>query len=632
MVGVLIRMKLAVLRRASTGSRANWAVTGRLLGVLAALGTCGMATLQTTSPSTVLDLLAVVLAIWTLGWMAGPAWVGEPVLRAEHFALVPVPRGKLAAGLLGAAFVGTTTAVTLVAFASTIVFAVRLGGVLPVVVAVLTTLVELTVVVLLSRLTGRMFGALSRSRVGAATTAVITAVMLVVSSSGWIVFTAIDSVRNTGFSTTFSTVLRALPSSWGLVAVDAAARHAWGLTVLPLAGLVVLAAVLFVAWSRVLGPPRLGRPAVLGTAGQPARAGRFLGSATGSVYIKELRTWTRSPLRVQNLLVPPVFAVLSCLVPLAFGSSVFLPFAGALTALMGAATSANLYGQDGTALWLVLLTPGAEENDVRGRQLAWMALFGPLSVVLALLGTVLSGHTELWPWAAAGTAGVLGAGAGLVPLVGVTQLAPGPDPHRSRYSPMDHGDATGGAFAVLVGALALTVPALVPVIVGTVLDNAEVKAAGVFVGVVTGMTYWSLCARAARRRLVAKGPELLALMRAGKELPGQSVEGTSALKTMSKGRQRLLWWSFGIGCIALFPQALVPMAMKLSGHVAKVWFLALYVPGPWQWPTIAFMVLVAAVAFTIAARTFLGQRRRLRAPAPPVENGTETRESVVRAG
>ena len=321
-----------------------------------------------------------------------------------------------------------------------------------------------------------------------------------------------------------------------------------------------------------------------------------------------------------------------CLVPLAFGSSAFLPFAGALTALMGAATSANLDGQDGTALWLVLLTPGTEENDVRGRQFAWMTLFGPLPVLLAVLGTALSGHTELWPWAAAATVGVLGAGAGLVPLIGVTQLAPGPDPHRSRYSPMDHGDATGGAFAMLVSALVLSVPALVPVIVGAALDNAEVKAAGVFVGIVTGMTYWSLCARAASRRLAAKGPELLALMRAGKELPEQSVEGTSALKTMSKGRQRLLWWSFGVGCIALFPQALVPMAMKLSGHIAKVWFLALYVPDPWQWPTIVLMILLAVAAFTIAARTFLGQRSRLRAPGPHVENGTESRESVVPAG
>ncbi len=608
MVGVLIRMKLAILRRVATGSRANWMVTGGLLGALAAFGTIGVATIQGTSLTTVLDLLAVVLAIWAFGWMLGPAWVGEPVLRAEHFAPLPVPRRKLAVGLLGAAFVGITTAVTLVAFASTVVLATRLGGVLPVVLSVPATLLQLTLVVLLSRLTARMFGALSRSRAGAATTAVITAAMLVVASSGWIVFVAIDSVLTNGFSTAFSTVVRALPSSWGLVAIDAAARRDWVMTVLPLAGLVVLVGLLVVAWGRVLGPPRLGRPAVRGTAGRPARAG----GATGSIYLKELRTWWRSPLRVQNLVVPPVFAVLSCLVPLAFGSTALLPFTGALTALMGAATSANLYGQDGTALWMNLVAPGTEDSDVRGRQLAWLTLFGPLSVVLAVLGTVLSGHLELWPWASAATAGVLGAGLGLVPLIGITQLAPGPDPHRSRYSPMDHGDATGGAFAMLFAALVLTVPALVPVIIGTVLDNDQVRVAGVAVGVVTGLFYFSVLGRVAVRRLAARGPELLYLMRAGKEPQENVAADTSVLKAMPKARQRLLWGTFGLGCIALFPQALVPMVMKLSGDIAKVWFLALYLPDAWQWPTIALMFLLAAVAFGIAGRTFLTQQRRLR--------------------
>ena len=40
---------------------------------------------------------------------------------------------------------------------------------------------------------------------------------------------------------------------------------------------------------------------------------------------------------------------------------------------MGAVTASNLYGQDGTALWLTLLAPGSERADVRGRQLAWLA-------------------------------------------------------------------------------------------------------------------------------------------------------------------------------------------------------------------------------------------------------------------
>jgi ABC-2 type transport system permease protein len=62
----------------------------------------------------------------------------------------------------------------------------------------------------------------------------------------------------------------------------------------------------------------------------------------------------------------------------------------------------------------------------------------------------------------------------------------------------------------------------------------------------------------------------------------------------------------------LFPQAIVPIAMKLSGNIAKVWFLALYLPASWQWPTIALMVLVAVPAFAVATRIFRTEQSRVR--------------------
>lgn len=607
MVGVLIRMKLAVLRRSTTGSKANWTATGALLGVLAAFATIAVAGID-SAPGTVLDLLALVYAVWALGWMLGPAWAGEPVLRAEHFALLPIPRHKLAVGLLVAAFAGITTAVSLVAFASAVVFAARLGGVVPIVLAVPAALLQLTLVVLLSRLTARMFAALSRSRAGAVITAVISAVMLVLASSGWIVFVGVEAILAYGFSPGFSTVVRSLPSSWGLVAVEASSRGDWLWTALPLAGLVVLTALLVLAWSRVLGPPRLGRPVVRGTAGLPATtAGR-----TVSVYRKEVRTWLRSPQRVQGLVLAPVFAILSCLVPLAFGSSALLPFAGALTAVMGAAVSANLYGQDGTALWMNLVAPDTAAADVRGRQLAWLTFFAPVSILLSILGTVLSGEYALWHWASAATTGVLGAGVALVPLIGLSQLAPGPDPHRNRNSPMDHGDAVGGAFAALVGTVVLAVPAIATVGVASALGYPDLEVLGVAVAVMTGLAYWTSIGGAAVRRLTDRGPELLYLMRAGKEVQEKVAADGSVFVAMPKSRQRLMWSAFALGCIALFPQAVVPGAMLASGNVAKVWFLALYLPEPWQWPTIVAMVVVAGIAFTIAVRVFLAERRRIR--------------------
>ena len=64
-------------------------------------------------------------------------------------------------------------------------------------------------------------------------------------------------------------------------------------------------------------------------------------------------------------------------------------------------------------------------------------------------------------------------------------------------------------------------------------------------------------------------------------------------------------------------QALVPLGMKLSGDIAKVWFLALYLPDAWQWPMIAFMFALGVLAFSLAARTYVTEQRSLRRRRAP---------------
>jgi len=313
--------------------------------------------------------------------------------------------------LLGAAFVGVTTAVTFVAFSALVVFAARLG-VVPVLVSVPALVLQLALVVVESRLTARMFGTLARSRTGAAITAVLTAVLMVASQSGWVVFIALDTVLITGFAADFSFAVRALPSSWGLLAVESAAHGDVAFTVGALLALAGVVAALLAWWARLLGPQRRARPVVRGsTAERAAPRGWAARGSTAAVYVKELRTWHRDPLRMQSLVVAPAFAVLTATLPLLFGSTAFFPFVGHLTALMGAVACANLYGQDGTALWLTLLMPGTEIADVRGRQLAWLTAFGPMSLGLTAVGTVAHDDPALWPWALAATVALLGVAA-----------------------------------------------------------------------------------------------------------------------------------------------------------------------------------------------------------------------------
>ena len=502
MAGPLILMKLTVLRREARGPRSGWVLGGTAAGLALAAVTIGAAMLRARSPGTVADLLGVVFAVWALGWMLGPAYSGQPLLRAEQFRLLPVPRRRLALGLLGAAFAGVTAPVTFIAFTALVVFGIRLGMV-PALIALPAVVLQLILVVLLSRVTGSLFGALSRSRAGAVVSALLTAVMLVASSSGWIVLAALHPLVATGFPAWFAAAVRALPSSWAVLAVEASSRSDWLMTAAPLLGLIAVLLLLWLTWERSLGPARWPRPAVRGSPARRAAPRHWMpAGATAAVLAKELRTWRRDPQRLNSLVVPPAFAVMTCLVPAAFGTRAFLPFAGALTGLMAAVTSANLYGQDGTALWLTLLIPGSERADVRGRQLAWLALFAPMTLVLTAAGMAASGRPDLWPGALAATFALLGGGAGLLPAVAIALPAPGPGPRDRKNAPLGDTDELGPALVMLFLTLATAAPAAGTVLAGELTGRPTLRWAALAVGVITGMLAYALLGRAAQRSLI----------------------------------------------------------------------------------------------------------------------------------
>ncbi len=379
LVLTLVRLKVTLLRRSMTGSRGAWMVTGAVIGACLALSTIALSALYSASPAVLADLLGVVYALWLAGWIVGPVWGGGPLVRTEHLALIPVPRLRLAVGLLGAAFAGITTLVTLLAFISLVVFGARLG-VGPALVAVPAVILQLVLVVVLSRLAVTGFGQVARSRLGAAVIGVLIAGLLILSQSGWMLVLAVrtSGLLSTGVTPAFATLVRALPSGWGLDAVAAAGRSDWLTAVGVLAGLAAADALLLLAWSWKLGSPRIARATVRG--GRRVRISRTgpLAGPVGAVTVKELRTWWRDPLRVQSSAVGLAWALGTCLLPLTFGSKVLLPWAAPAIALASTVSAVNLYGLDGTALWLTLMIPGAERNDVRGRQRAFLFLLAPV--------------------------------------------------------------------------------------------------------------------------------------------------------------------------------------------------------------------------------------------------------------
>lgn len=561
----MTRMKIAVMRHSYRGQRASTAGTGAALGALLAAGTVY---LGFVSP----ELLAAGLAVWLLGWMLGPVFMGggDETLRPEYFSMLGLSPRRLATGLLAASFVGVAPLVSLGALAGLVVAGARIGPV-NALVALPAMVLQLAVFVLLSKISVAVVGLALRTRVGAILSGLTNGVLVASLGQVWVFMVAFGQT-GTPHAVWY------LPSGWGVLAV----RGQWW----ALGALAVLVLGLLGLWAALLGR-RIGRTRVSGSGRRPITAT----TAGGAVVGKELRTWSRDLVRNHQLAFAFAYGVWFAASPLILGWAGMLPYAGPIFVVMAAAMAANIYGTDGTALWLTMMTPDA--SDVRGRQLAWTTVVGGIGVVLTVGCTAIAGGP--WPLVLALLPALLGGAAGLVPLVSVYALVPATDPHRRSGNPLrtseDEGGLTGQAYLMLALVLVTGVPAaLVALWFGW---------AGVPVGVATGaLCYW-LFGRLAGHRLRDKGPDLLDAMRTGRK-----SEGTSAFTRfdrLDKRQKAILGLCGGLGAIPLFPQGIVATTMLAAGKTNVSWFLATYMPTAWRYPVAILFILAGLAMYGTAA-------------------------------
>ncbi|MFI6733990.1 hypothetical protein ACIBI9_13755 [Nonomuraea sp. NPDC050451] len=575
----MIRMRLALMRNSLRGDNASNLYTGVSLGLILAFGTIAVAVLWPA-------YLPLTLAVWLSGWIFGPIFIGggSEALRPEYFSMLPATPGRIAAALLAGAFAGPVPAVNLIALLSLPVYGWRFGpaGVLIGLAAAVTTLITM---VMISRVIVALIGLFVRSRATAAAVGIVTGTAIALCSNGWAPAVALGGADTAAWS---QVLVRVLPSGWGVAAVEAP----WPLALAILVANAGVIALLLTAWAGLLSrrvvsaarggvPPRRGTPRPL-----PATSGARIAAA------KELRAWWRDLVRIQLLATAFSYAIVAPLLLVTIGAWIMVPFTGLIAIVMAAASSANLYGADGTALWLTLMTPGAERADVRGRQLAWLLIVGPAAVVLSLAGTLVSGQTWAWPWVLGLFPALLGGGAGVIVLLAVTSLVPGTDPHKRGGNPLSTGAdetaETGLAWLVLV-----TVPATALPAAGAILLHPW---AGIATGVLTGaLSAWGL-GKIAYRRLENHGIDLLNLMKHG-PAPQADKPTTADLPIQHRIGVTI---SYTIAWLPLFPQGLVPMIMKIFGIENPVWFLALHLPPIWQWPTIIFMIALGLLMYGYA--------------------------------
>lgn len=612
MVGDLIRLKLVLTRNTVTGARAVWAWSGAVVGAMIAAGVVVLAALPLQPASLVPDLLAIAYLTWLIGWVVGPVMAPGSPLRPAHLAMLPLLRHRLAGGLLVAGFVGLTTAVTLILFLSLIVYGAQLG-VVPALLAVPLAVLQVALLVLVSRVAHVGFGRLARARVGAALNGILLALVLVLSQSGWMLLVGLFSsgVLEGGFPEGFSAALRWAPSGWALAAVEAAGAGAWGQVALVVLAMFTLAGVLLAVWGTSLGEARGARVVVRGPARRAASRSVLFGRPVAAIAGRELRSWWRDPARASAISAPLAWGVLTAVLPLTFGAVELLPWAGVLIAIMAATWLSNMYAFDGTGIWLTVQT-GTERADVSARQAAYLLVYGTLALVVTIGFTAWSGLAWAWPWALAAVTAAVGGGAGIVAYTSVVMAQPGPDARERAENPAEGNEEMGAAFLVFFAAMVPPLPGLGVVYLGFARDSIALQWAGVGVGVLIGaLLAWGL-GRLAAVTLERTAPEMLALMRSGRSasmtsdgLAGLESSGQKQTPKLTGWENTVMMLSWVVGILALVPQGLITMAFKLTGNNdVRVWFLAMYLPEPWGWLTSIAMVLFGGCLLLLAVTVY----------------------------
>jgi ABC-2 type transport system permease protein len=203
-----------------------------------------------------------------------------------------------------------------------------------------------------------------------------------------------------------------------------------------------------------------------------------------------------------------------------------------------------------------------------------------------------------------------------VPLLAVVALVPGTDPHKRGNNPLSFGENEAGlvglAYLMLVLVPLTTLPAVAVVTAGLLNDNAALLWSGVPVGIASGLLCAWLFGRIAYRRLEARGPELLQLMRVGVSARAKVAKGQA--NPLPRGKAFIVGLCWSLCWLPLFPQGIVPLVVKLTGSSVRSWFLALYLPPIFQWPVIFAMIALGSAMFYAAIAIQREHDRKAGAP------------------
>ncbi|MCG5463399.1 hypothetical protein AB0K35_01140 [Micromonospora sp. NPDC053740] len=504
--------------------------------------------------------LGLLAGAWVLGWIVLPLLLGggRGRVRPAHLRLEPIGGVPAAIGLLAASAIGIGPAVSLVALAALPVHATRYGTVAVLVTAggaVLLWLLGLIGSAIALEVVGHAGGP-----AGALLTGVFTGTAMGVAGSLWAVFPWV-SVLLVAAPGEVVRAMAYVPSAWPVAAVTGPTGQGVRLMA-TLVGIVALCAAAYIMLvRRVIAAGAAFRPrrtVAASTAAVEREWWAWVPAATRAVAGRELRAWTRHPLRLQYLAFAVVYGALLAGLPLLSDVDLLLPWAGPLAVLGAAAMSAGLVGLDGTALWLPLTTPGGERAEVRGRAVAWLVLVTPIGVLLAVAGVLLAPDVD--PLAALSTLpALLGAGASVPVWVSLLRVRPVADPRHPTAA-----DNPTDIVSVLV-ATAAGLLAAAPVLALAFWGPSAVAPLLPLVGLLGGAAAWWGGVWLADERLARRGTTVLAAAGQRSRPPETALPLTWDAQWYRENKSTA--WALGlltVGWIPVIPQGLMPLAFGID--------------------------------------------------------------------
>ena len=464
------------------------------------------------------NLFVVALTLLTLGWTFIPLTYGgaDETLDPTRLALLPLRPAQLASITAGAAACSPASFAVLVALIGIPVGVVSPHHVIGAVLVIMTVPAVFFLGLGMARLAGSLLARAQRSRKGRDLAVIVSGVAGV---SLWLASQSIGPLLNQKSGHAGSTVVRVFswfPPGWAARAVMAGsegrdlAAAGWFLATATSAALAVY------GWARVSRRMLTASERVVGVRADDGRPplGRASGPRSAAVA-KELRYLRRSPgKRVQFVLGTCMGVGFTVIQVIQLGNThtprvVLFGLWGVVFTLGG---SFNVIGFDAGSLWLDVVTGGLGRDQLFARTFAWLPLLLLPPTASMLIVSIWTGQWRALPvaLALAFTAATCGLGvAAFVSTIAPIPYTDGDNPFAWRQGAAS-GKGCVTAIYTFVGLLAVALfgaPIIVPCAVSVTSWWALPLA---LVGMAWGCAVWSVGVRLGARRLVRRGPELLA--------------------------------------------------------------------------------------------------------------------------